>query len=112
MAKGNIAKQEVINKIIAAFGDDYVTTIDGKVYVWAKENGEKLQIALSLTCPKNLVGETKPTKVSMAAMDFGGSGGWDFEAMDNTTTVPQKSTEISQQEIDNLEVLMARLGLT
>jgi hypothetical protein len=101
----------VIQKIIEAFGEDYVATIDGKVYVWAKENGEKLQIALSLTCPKTMVNADGAVQVSAAALDFGGSGGWDFEAMDQKTTVPTKSTEISQQELDNIEALMKSLGL-
>lgn len=112
MPRGNIAKQAVIDKIIACFGEDYVATVDGKVYVWQKENGEKLQIAISLTCPKNMVEPNSGSKmVSAAALDFGGGGGWDFEAMDQTIAVPAKSAEISQEELNNIEEMMRALNL-
>jgi hypothetical protein len=42
MARGSIAKNAVIEKIKDAFGGDYVATIDGKVYVWANDGGEKV----------------------------------------------------------------------
>ena len=51
MAKGTIGKQNVINKIKQAFGADYIGEYDKKIYVWTTENGERIQIALSLTCP-------------------------------------------------------------
>ena len=38
MAKGQIAKDLVEKKIIAAFGADYVCTADKKIYVQALEN--------------------------------------------------------------------------
>ena len=41
MAKGTIAKQNVINKIAQTFGADYIGEVDKKIYVWAEENGEK-----------------------------------------------------------------------
>lgn len=110
MARGSEAKKVVTNKIIEAFGSDYVTTVDGKVYVWANDGGERVQIAISLTCPKNLIGAIEGTKISAAALDFGG-GGWDFEAMDQKVEIAPKSTEITQQEIDNIETLMRQLNL-
>ena len=111
MARGNDAKKLVIEKIKEAFGDDYVATIDGKVYVWAKEGGEKLQIAISLTCPKTMVNADGGTTVAPAKLDFGGGGGWDFEAMDQVTKVPEKSKEITQEEQSNIEKMMRALGL-
>ena len=56
MAKGTIAKESVVLKIREAFGADFIGEVDKKVYLWAKENGEKVQIALSLSCPKNPIG--------------------------------------------------------
>ena len=112
MARGNDAKKLVIEKIKEAFGSDYVATVDGKVYVWAKEGGDRLQIAISLTCPKNLVGVVEgATTVAPAKLDFGGGGGWDFEAMDQVTQVPEKSKEVTQEETDNIEKMMKALGL-
>lgn len=52
MAKGSLAKQFVENKIQQVFGKDFIGIYDKKLYVWAEENGEKVQIAISLTCPK------------------------------------------------------------
>ena len=111
MARGSVAKNEVIEKIKEAFGSDYVATVDGKVYVWAKENGEKLQIAISLTCPKVMVDAAGGSTVAPAKLDFGGGGGWDFEAMDQVTKVPEKSKEETQMETDNIEKMMKALDL-
>lgn len=50
------------------------------------------------------------TTVTPAKLDFGG-GGWDFEAMDQVTKVPEKSKEETQIETDNIEKMMRSLGL-
>ena len=55
MAKGNIAKQNVAKKIAEVFGSDFVGEFDKKLYLWSEENGEKVQIAISMTCPKILL---------------------------------------------------------
>ena len=56
MAKGNIAKEYVVNKIKEVFGEDFIGEQDKKFYVWGVEGGEKVQVAISLTCPKNPIG--------------------------------------------------------
>lgn len=105
MAKGAIAKENVTKKIAAAFGADFVGEFDKKLYVWAEENGERVQIAIAMTCPKNPVGN----------IDFSAEPGnsLNFEDMSagliaggNTTT-----TEISDEEKNNIAELMKRLGL-
>ena len=45
MAKGAEAKANVVKKIQAAFGADFIGEYDKKVYVWSQENGEKIQIS-------------------------------------------------------------------
>ena len=98
MARGNDAKQEVIQRMAEAFGTDWIGEVDKKYYVWANENGEKLQIAISLTCPKTQV-EVKAQSVSNKL---------DFENQD----MPQSQiVEISEKEKDFLNQLMERLGL-
>jgi len=52
MARGQIAKEKVINTIISAFGTDYAGTDGKKWYINALDGNEKVQIAISLTCPK------------------------------------------------------------
>lgn len=104
MARGAIAKEAVVNKIKAAFGADFIGEYDKKYYVWAQENGERVQIAISLTCPKVAV-EVNPT---MQTGDF------NFED-DAPTTVVAATTfqpaEITQDERDRVVELMKALGL-
>ena len=106
MAKGQIAKDLVEKKIIAAFGTDYVGTADKKIYVTAMENGEKVQIAISLTCPKVPIVVDNTVQIG------------DFNFEDPTpTVVTTKATgtftpaEISDEERKTVADLMARLGL-
>ena len=55
MARGQEAKNYVAKKLAEAFGADYIGEIDKKYYVWSKENGERVQVAISMTCPKTPV---------------------------------------------------------
>ena len=89
MAKGNIAKQNIENKIKEVFGADYIGIFDKKLYLWADDGGERVQVALTMTCPKVFVGVDAPA-----------------EAPDEF-----QPAEITQQEQDNLKMLIERLGL-
>lgn len=51
-ARGSIAKVNVTETIKDAFGADFVGVSNGKMYVWANDGLEKVQIALAMTCPK------------------------------------------------------------
>jgi hypothetical protein len=104
MAKGAIAKQAVIDKMKSAFGADFIGEYDKKIYVWAVENGERVQIALSLTCPK--------VQVEVAAAPV--SGDWNFEDDAPATVVaagPYQPAEITAEEKDRIAQLMSELGL-
>jgi len=71
MAKGQIAKDNVESIIAAAFGENYIGTVDKKIYVWGDENGEKVQVAISLTCPKTPVGSAAaPISEAPKSMEF------------------------------------------
>ena len=53
MAKGSEAKSALLKRFITAVGDDYVGTEDNKkFYFWSTENGERMQVAISMTVPK------------------------------------------------------------
>ena len=52
-ARGTIAKEKVVQVIAEAFGSNYLGEFDKKFYVQTEENGEIIQIAIALTCPKN-----------------------------------------------------------
>ena len=106
MAKGTIAKDLVEKKIQAAFGADYIGTVDKKIYVTAMENGEKVQVAISLTCPKVPIVVDNTVQIG------------DFNFEDPTPAVVTTNAtgafipaEISDEERKTVADLMARLGL-
>lgn len=98
-AKGAIAKEKVIKKIEQTFGSDYIGIYDKKIYLWSEENGEKIQIALTLTCPKNLIeANSFNEKESASELNF-----------EDTTS--QKLPIINEEERENINKLMQKLGL-
>ena len=101
MARGNDAKELVINKIKEAFGDSYIGVFDKKVYVWSEEDGQKMQVSLALTCPKTPVGDN--------VIIPSGDGGINFES--EVAAAPSMATEISAEEQQKIANLMASLGL-
>jgi hypothetical protein len=103
MAKGAVAKQNVVTKLKEVFGENYIGENANKHYVWADDGGEKVQIAISLTCPKNPIGA-----VDMSSA-FG--GGLDFEAEPVLVQTKFEPAEITPEETKNLADLMASLGL-
>lgn len=104
MARGQIAKDNIAKKLQEVFGTDYIAESGGKHYVWAKDGGERVQIAISLTCPKNPIGTVD---LSSAFSD-----GFDFEST-NVVAAPTKfePAELTQEEKETIEQMMARLGL-
>lgn len=104
MARGAIGKINVTNKIKEAFGADFIGEYDRKIYVWTQENGERIQIALSLTCPK----------VQVAMANAPATGDFNFED-DAPSTVVAAGTfqpaEITDEERARVNDLMAKLGL-
>ena len=101
--KGTQAKDVVIKKISDAFGQDFVGVYDKKAYVLADDGGEKIQIAITLTCPKAPVGVVAaPAKAGM-----------DFENMEAPVVAPTafEPAQISEDERETVAELMRKLGL-
>ena len=98
--KGSIAKSEIAKKIADALGSDYIGELGGKYYVWGRENGEKVQIAIALTCPKNPV-ELEANHVN---------GGISFEENIITTSVESAPAEITEEERERINLLLKKLG--
>lgn len=92
MARGDSAKNQVGSIIQQAFGSNYVGYADKKYYVWANDGVEKVQIAISLTCPK--VGIDGGAAITTA-------GGRDFS----------EPAQISEKEQQDILDLMKKLGL-
>lgn len=103
MAKGSIAKTKIAEKIKNLYGTDYVGEVGGKHYIYESDGSEKVQICISLTCPKNPVGT-----VDMSSA-FG--DGIDFEATPIVAQTTFTPAEITEEEKQNLADLMERLGL-
>lgn len=100
MAKGNEAKAALIKRFAAAVGADYLGEQDKKYYFNSKENGEVVQIAVSMTCPKTPV-------------TFNGHGGdLNFDE-DNDTPAPSGTSpvEMTEDEQTTLDRLMKELDL-
>lgn len=105
MAKGNIAKENIAKKLQEVFGQDWIGEYQKKYYVWATENGERIQIAISMTCPKVQVEIAAPTTAT---------GDFNFE--DDAPAAPVVATgfapaEITDEERARVVEMMKALGL-
>lgn len=107
MAKGAVAKENVTKIFAEAFGSNFIGEYDKKIYVWANDGGEMVQIAVSLTCPKNPI--EVDTSVSTA------TGDWDFSDTPKPAgpiaVANAAPAEITAEEKANIADLMAKLGL-
>ena len=90
--RGAIAKENVIKKIKSAFGAEYIGEESKKFYVWADDGGERVQIAISLTCPKT----------NIAPQEEAGA----FPSLEDP-----KERMITPEEQKNIEMLMEKLGI-
>lgn len=102
MAKGAEAKEYVARKLKEAFGEDYVGEVDKKYYVWSRENGQRMQIAIAMTCPKVPVGE-----VPAESGDFD----WEGSSVTNEPVTKHNPVEIDDAERARVAELMKKLGL-
>lgn len=100
-AKGTIAKQNVIDTIKNAFGENYIGEFNKKIYVWADDGGEKIQISISLTCPKAAIDVQPVKKVSTGSVI-------NFE---EDAEMPAEAIEITEDERNNIEKIMKILNL-
>lgn len=101
MAKGAIAKQVVEDKLRDAFGKDFVgvDSSSKKIYVQAEEDGEMVQIAITMTCPKTpFVTGNNTTNDGFPTGNFGAPDVF-------------QPAEITQNELDNVRKMIQELGL-
>lgn len=99
MARGAEAKANFIKRLSTALGADYIGEVDKKFYVWSTENGERIQLAIALTCPKT------PVAVQ------GNGGDLNFEDDDTPTAPVSRKAEMDAEEKATLERLMKELDL-
>ena len=107
MARGNEAKEKLMNKIIQMPNVSFIGCYDKKYYFFEEDNGEQVQIAISLTCPKN------PIQVDTTVTT--NAGDWDFSdnSKVNTTVAVANAApaEITEEEKKNIADLLLKLGL-
>ena len=106
MAKrGDAAREAVKNKIIEAFGPDFVAFLDKKIYVEAQDGpgGETLQFAITMTMPKTSVSREEGANTTAPA-----GGDWSGPAAATPVATP---TEITDDDKAKVAELMKKLGL-
>lgn len=101
-AKGSILKQEIASKILAAFPGSFLYNDGKEIRINGTENGEKLQIKLTLTAAKVAVeggsDVVLPGEVATA----------DVKPNVTNEIIPQ---EPSEEEKERLTMLLNKLGL-
>jgi hypothetical protein len=102
-AKGSIAKDNLIKRFATAVGDDYIGASDDgkKFYFWSTENGEKVQVYISMTVPKTPIA---CGNVSNGKFEFG-------DSPESSVVVPQVKKEMDENEAAILARLKQELGL-
>ena len=103
-AKGSILKQEVAEKILAAFPGSFLYNDGKEIRINGTENGESLQIKVALTCAKVAVegGDDTilPGEKTAATVDVTPTG--------TNEKIPQEPTA---EEKERLTTLLNKLGL-
>lgn len=95
--KGSVAKLFVENKIKEMFGENFIGSADKKLYVLADDGGQKVQIAISLTCPK-------------VGLDIEDKGFVDDTGIMGTYT-GEPVIEITPEEEETIQTLIKKLNL-
>lgn len=104
MAKGSQAKQEVFNKILATFPGSFMQ--DDKILrIPCIENGETVEIKVTLTAAKDILGAAAgPTATTE-------SGTFDWGREESSTVEAAAAAELSEEEKDHIKKMMEALGL-
>lgn len=87
--RGAVAKKVVEQKLAEAFGKDFLGEVNKKYYVQVPENNEMVQIAITLTCPKENL---------------------EFDNAESAAVAAQ-TPQFTQKEREDIAELMRRVGL-
>ena len=99
--KGTILKKEITDKILTTFEGSFLYNDGKEIRIPGLEDGQELQVKVALTCAKTNV---FPNGEDMLP-------GEDISIEEPVTNVSQTSTEITQEEKDNIKKMMEVLGL-
>ena len=110
MAKGQIAKEQLINEILSLLGDR-AFKYDKDIRVNCTENGELVQIKLAFTAAKVAVEKDGDTALPTAIASPAPIPRSDMIDFENPTPTPQPVMEPTAQEKANIKNLLEKLGL-
>lgn len=105
MAKGALAKEQIINQILATFEGAF--KYDKEIRIPLMENGEEVQIKVTLTCAKTNVdrgGDVAVPGVSASTAKVSAPA----SATGKATTIAEPTAE----EKKNVADLLSKLGLS
>ena len=108
-AKGTNAKIEVENTIAEAFGSDFLGTADKKIYVRADDGGDKVVIAITLTCPKSIPEEFENNS---PALKETGSFDWSGNSAEDKNPFQAPAAEVSAEDQAKIDDLCKTLGFS
>lgn len=101
-AKGSILKSEIFKKILDTFPGSFLYNDGKEIRINGTEDGQTLQIKVTLTCAKTAVGSDEgiifDDDVATA----------DLKMIEPTEKIPQEPTE---EEKERLATLLNKLGL-
>ena len=104
-ARGSIAKEEITNKILAEFPGSF--KFDKEIRVPVMENGELVQIKITLTAAKVNVENGGDTATPGADLIKGMTQTVEGQVADSTTM----SIEPTPEEKENVSILLSKLNL-
>lgn len=96
--KGSVAKATIEEKLKSLYTTDYIGKEGNKIYVWESDGAEKVQIAITLTCPKIQLDIPQPgaTLEGYTADGIASASG---------------NKEITEEEKSKLEAMLEKLNL-
>lgn len=97
-AKGSVAKATIEEKLKSLYTTDYIGKEGNKIYVWESDGAEKVQIAITLTCPKVQLDVPQP---GSTADGYTTSG----------IISASGNKEVTEEEKSRLEAMLERLNL-
>ena len=104
-ARGSVAKEEITNKILAEFPGSF--KFDKEIRVPVMENGELVQIKITLTAAKVNVENGGDTTTPGADLIKGMTQAVEGQVADSTTM----SIEPTPEEKENVRILLSKLNL-
>lgn len=104
-ARGSIAKEEITNKILAQFPGSF--KFDKEIRVPVMENGEQVQIKITLTAAKVNVEVGVDTAIPGEDLIKGMTQAVEGQVANSTTM----SIEPTPEEKENVRVLLSKLNL-